>query len=317
VTPVGTPYGRLERLLEDGEVVVLDGGIGSELERVGYPSERNIDLLWGTRALYEAPELTKEVHRRYVRSGADVITTNTWRIDGIPRAQALGLIESAPSWQTAPRLGVELAREAAQELNRGHECAVAFSLFLEPVDPVLVPELAEAVAAAEPDLILVETAETIPEDLEFPEYAALLETGLPLWVSYRWTAVGPPDLRHIGIGPPRETPDGAGELFGRAAERFERMGVSAVLVNCLPPECVPGTLPLLRRHTGLPVGVYPNLGTWINPGWQFDETRTPESLLDEARRWRDEEGASIVGGCCGTTADHIALLASGLRTHSP
>jgi homocysteine S-methyltransferase len=95
------------------------------------------------------------------------------------------------------------------------------------------------------------------------------------------------------------------------------MGVSAVLVNCLPPECVPGMLPLLRRHTELPLGVYPNLGRWINPGWEFDEARTPESFLDEARRWRDEEGASIIGGCCGTTADHIALLASGLRTHSP
>lgn len=317
MTPAGTPYERLERRWNEGDVVILDGGIGSELERVGYPSERNIALLWGTRALYEAPELTKEVHRRYVRSGADVITTNTWRIDGIPEAQALGLVERRPSWQQAARLGVELAREAARELNRGDECAVAFSLFLEPVDPVLVPELAEAVAAAQPDLILVETEVTIPEDLEFPAYAALLETGLPLWVSYRWTTAGPPDLSHIGIAPPRETAEGGGELFGRAAERFERMGVSAVLVNCLPPECVSGMLPLLRRHTALPLGVYPNLGTWINPGWGFDNTTTPESFLDEARRWRDEEGASIVGGCCGTTADHISLLARHLRAESP
>ena len=52
----GTPYERLERRWNQGDVVILDGGIGSELERVGYPSERNIDLLWGTRALYEAPD---------------------------------------------------------------------------------------------------------------------------------------------------------------------------------------------------------------------------------------------------------------------
>ncbi len=180
--------------------------MGSELERVGYPSERNIDLLWGTRALYEAPELTREVHRRYVRAGADVLTTNTWRIDGIPEGQRRGLIDpDGPSWQEAARLGVALAREAASETGRGEACAVAFSLFLEPVDPAFVPELAEAVAGAEPDLILVETEETIPESLEFPEYAALLATGLPLWVSYRWTAAGPPDLSHIGIGPPRRS----------------------------------------------------------------------------------------------------------------
>ena len=310
---MSAPYRALQRRLEAGDVVVLDGGVGSELELVGYPSERNIDLLWGTRALYEAPELTKEVHRRYVRSGADVITTNTWRIDGIPKAQALGLIDSGPSWQEAARLGVELAREAARELGRAEECAIAFSLFLEPIDPTFVPELAEAVANAEPDLILVETAETIPEDLEFPGYAVLLETGLPLWVSYRWTADGPPDLSHIGIGPPRSAPEGGGDLFGRAAERFERLGVSALLVNCLPRECVSRTLPLLRRHTRLPLGVYPNLGKWINPGWEFDETATPESFLGDALRWRTEEGASIIGGCCGTTANHIAVLARGLR----
>jgi S-methylmethionine-dependent homocysteine/selenocysteine methylase len=161
----------------------------------------------------------------------------------------------------------------------------------------------------------VETEETIPEELEFPEYAALLETGLPLWVSYRWTAAGPPELTHIGIPPPA-TPERPGELFGSAADVFERMGVSAVLVNCLPPESVPGTLPLLRRHTSLPLGVYPNLGRWINPGWEFDETATPETFLVQAQTWRDE-GASIIGGCCGTTADHIALLARKLRTQAP
>jgi S-methylmethionine-dependent homocysteine/selenocysteine methylase len=310
---VSAAYESLERRWDRGEVVVLDGGMGSELERVGYPSERNIDLLWGTRALYEAPELTREVHRRYVRAGADVLTTNTWRIDGIPEGQRRGLIDpDGPSWQDAARLGVALAREAASEAGRGEGCAVAFSLFLEPVAPAFVPELAEAVAGAEPDLILVETEVTIPESLEFPEYAALLATGLPLWVSYRWTAAGPPDLSHIGIGPPPQAPPGGGGLLGLAAERFERMGVSAVLVNCLPPEFVPGTLPLLRRHTRLPLGVYPNLGTWINPGWEFDDAATPESLLAEARRWQ-QEGASIIGGCCGTTAEHIAALAAGLR----
>jgi S-methylmethionine-dependent homocysteine/selenocysteine methylase len=284
--------------------------MGSELELVGYPSERNIDLLWGTRALYEAPELTREVHRRYVRSGADVLTTNTWRIDGIPKAQARGLIDAdGPSWQEAARLGVELAREAAREEGRGHECAIAFSLFPHYVDEAFALELAEAVAAAEPDLILAETGMTIPEELEFPEYAALLETGLPLWVAYRWTVDGPPDLTHIGIPSPPGTPPG--ELFGRAAEHLERMGVSAVLVNCLPPESAAGTIPMLRRHTSLPLGVYPNLGAWINPGWEFDDTATPESLLAHARRWRDE-GASIIGGCCGTTAEHIAALAAGL-----
>ena len=306
-------YARIERRWQEGEVVLLDGGVGSELERVGYPSERNIDLLWGTRALYDAPDLTREVHRRYVQSGADVITTNTWRIDGIPEAQARGLIDDGMKWQDAARLAVELAREAIVEFGRGDECAVAFSLFLEPVGPPLVPELAHAAAASEPDLILVETCETIPEDLEFPEYEILLDTGLPLWVSYRWTVNGPPDLSAIGIPPTREGPDADGERLGRAAQRFERLGIAAVLLNCLPRDLVAGTLPMVRRFTTLPLGVYPNIGVWVNPGWGFDETATPEAFVADALRWRDHEGAGIIGGCCGTTAEHIAALSGALR----
>ena len=58
------PYRRLESIWRSGGVVVLDGGVGSELQRVGFPQDRNVAELWGTVALLEAPELAKEVQRR-------------------------------------------------------------------------------------------------------------------------------------------------------------------------------------------------------------------------------------------------------------
>ena len=276
MTSTSPQYQRLERLWHEGQVVVLDGGVGSELERLGFPRERHVGEMWGTRVLYEAPELTREVHRRYVEAGADVITTNTWRIDRAPAAEAEGLVSGSAGWQEKVHLAVHLAREAARELGRGNECAVAFSLWPELTDDGFVEELADLIRAAEPDLILVETMETIPPSLEFPQYETLLRTGLPLWVSYRWCRDGPCDVRGIGIEPAHgvlQTEDG--ELFGRAAEAFERMGISAVLINCLPRACIGGTLPLLRRFTDLPLGVYPNVGIYLDPGWQFDETTTP------------------------------------------
>jgi S-methylmethionine-dependent homocysteine/selenocysteine methylase len=176
-----------------------------------------------------------------------------------------------------------------------------------------VREMADAIVVAEPDVVLVETMETIPEDLRFPAYEALVATGLPLWVSYRWTPDGPSDVRRVGIEPlAPEWQEAAGDLFGRAARHWEEIGVGAVLVNCLPREDVAGTLPYLRDFTSLPLGAYPNVGRYLDPGWQHDDSTTPAAYLADARRWV-EEGATIVGGCCGTTPEHIAAVAEAFR----
>lgn len=307
-------YRRLEKIWADGGVVVLDGGVGSELERIGFPRNRNVGDLWGTVALYEAPDLAREVHRRYAQAGADVLTTHTWRIDGIPAAERSGLVDAAiGSWRTMADLAVELARTAADEVGRGDECAVAFSVWTEPADLAFLEELAEVITVAQPDLILAETTETISPDLSFPALQPLIATGLPVWVSYRWTVDGPPDLRGQGINPiSGELQQADGELLGLAAARLEELDVAAVLVNCIPAEQLPGILPLTRRHTALPLGLYPNAGTYLDPGWAFDERTSPTAYAAEALRWRDVEGARIIGGCCGTTAEHIAAVTEAL-----
>lgn len=303
-------YRRLESIWHRGGVVVLDGGVGSELQRVGFPRDRNVGELWGTVALLEAPELAKEVHRRYVRAGADVITTHTWRIDGLPAAESAGLVSGLEGdWRDTARRAVEIARDAAAEVGRP-KTAVAFSVWPEPLEPAFTTELAQAISEAGPDLILAETVETIPSDLRFPVFELLLETGLPLWVSFRWTVDGPPDLRHQGIPPyAGRLQDADGGVLVRAAAALEELGVSAVLLNCLPRTMVAGMLPLLRGSTTVPLGVYPNVGTYGDPGWSFDDDVTPAGYAVDAARWRDIEGAQIIGGCCGTTPEHIAAIA--------
>ncbi len=297
-------YRRLESIWAAGGVVILDGGVGSELQRVGFPRDRNVGERWGTVALLEAPDLAKEVHRRYVRAGADVITTHTWRIDGLGTGAEL---------RATARQAVQLAREAAEELARP-ETAVAFSVWPEPLEPAFTAALAQTISDAGPDLILAETVETIPDDLRFLVFELLLETGLPLWVSYRWTVNGPPDLRHQGIPPHADAlQDADGALLVRAAAVLEELGVSALLLNCMPREVIGGMLPLLRSSTRLPLGVYPNVGTYRDPGWSFDDDVTPADYAEDAVRWRDVEGAQIVGGCCGTTPEHIAAVVEAMR----
>ncbi|MGH3109301.1 MAG: homocysteine S-methyltransferase family protein [Gaiellaceae bacterium] len=111
-------------------------------------------------------------------------------------------------------------------------------------------------------------------------------------------------------GPPE------GDLFGRAARRFEEMGVGALLVNCLPVEHVQGMLSWLRDFAELPLGVYPNLGHLAGSLWRFDEDVDPARYAQLALGWR-AEGAQIVGGCCGTTPEHIAAAAEALAGTKP
>jgi SAM-dependent methyltransferase len=100
------------------------------------------------------------------------------------------------------------------------------------------------------------------------------------------------------------------------ARRFEEIGVKALLINCLPPDHVPGMLPWLRDFTDLPLGVYPNLGYATADGWSFDKTVGAEKYAELATHWR-EEGAQIIGGCCGVRPEHIAAAREKVRDMPP
>ncbi len=102
--------------------------------------------------------------------------------------------------------------------------------------------------------------------------------------------------------------DPEGDMFGRAARRFEELGVGAILINCLPTDHVPGMLPWLRDFTDLPLGVYPNSGHRSAGSWRFDDAVSPGAFGELAAAWR-AEGAQIVGGCCGTSPQHSSAAA--------
>ena len=79
-------------------------------------------------------------------------------------------------------------------------------------------------------------------------------------------------------------------------------------VAAAAPDLIPGTIPYLRQFTNLPLGAYPNVGYYLDPGWEYDPSMSPAAYLEDARSWVSE-GATVVGGCCGTTPEHIAALA--------
>ena len=158
--------------------------------------------------------------------------------------------------------------------------------------------VSRAFADEPPDLILLETLSLVRPSL-FRTVEALLGTGLPVWVSFRRCRHGLCGVYGQHWGGPE------GDAFGRAARRFEEMGVGALLVNCIPPDHVEGMVSYLRDFTDVPLGVYPNLGYFTNEGWRFDPGVGGEEYAEMALRWR-AEGAQIVGGCCGVGPEHIS-----------
>jgi S-methylmethionine-dependent homocysteine/selenocysteine methylase len=151
----------------------------------------------------------------------------------------------------------------------------------------------------------MEIQKEIPEDLAFPDYQLFIDTGIPLWISYR---------RSIGaiIDVDGEVILEDGDRFGNAAAVFERMGAAAVLVNCLPSDKVDGVGTWLRHFTSLPLGAYPNMGSYLRYEWDWSSCPAPQEFLNSARRWVDE-GLQIIGGCCGARPAHIKALVDGLQ----
>jgi homocysteine S-methyltransferase len=306
-TVVSPGYSTVQDALAAQRCVVLDGGIATELPQTGPGRGHEDEALWGVSAVALAPDDVLEVHRRYVAAGCDVITTDTW---GLPTALAgevrLWDAQDEPlHWMEVARHGVRLAREAGAPV-------VAFSLngdLDRPGGEETVRLLGRAFASDPPDLVLLETLSLVRPSL-LAVVESLLETGIPVWLSFRRCRHGLCGVYGQHWGGPE------GDAFGRAARRFEELGVAALLVNCIPPDHVGGMVSYLRDFTDLPLGVYPNLGYYTSAGWRFEEGVGGSEYAEMALRWR-AEGAQIIGGCCGVGPAHIAAARERLEGTRP
>ena len=109
-----------------------------------------------------------------------------------------------------------------------------------------------------------------------------------------------------------EDGEGTEQPAESGGERVVPLQPDALLVNCLPPSRVPACLAPLRE-TGRPFGAYANLGAPDTSATGRTEYQTPAQLAAHARAWR-RAGATLLGGCCGTTPAHVRSLATALRS---
>jgi hypothetical protein len=232
--PISPAYRRVEGLLERGGCVLLDGGIATELQRVRSEDRAQRREPWGTWALFRGPMEVLEVHRRYVASGCDVISTNTWSVlEAAEESNGeAGSVGHTPLWLDAARLGVRLARQAIAEAGREAECSTAFSINSGLIDERAsgrLELLSWMWSEVAPDLVILETLETVPDEAGLRTIEMLCDTGLPVWVSFRrrkegMSTVDGPDrsrcrLRRLRAGPRADARDRGRRRAGQLRPR--------------------------------------------------------------------------------------------------
>lgn len=290
---------ELERRIEGGEVVVLDGATGTELERRGVPMD---DAAWCAAALVTHPETVREVHEDYVRAGADVIITNTF-----PTSRHV--LEPAGLGDRLRELNVravELAQQARETAaERPVSVAGSISTFSARHDNTLQPpeaqaranyrEQAEVLAEAGVDLIALEML----RDIEQATYAvqAAATTGLPVWAGFSC----------------KRREDGTVVLWDEQntlEEALQKIPLSDVSMICIMHTLIEDAPVALGEVGGMwegSVGAYPHAGRFVMPNWQFTDEISPQDFASEAEGWV-ALGARVVGGCCGIGPEHVRAL---------
>ncbi len=305
-------YAPIKARLDRGEVVLLDGAIGTEILRR--------DVTWADHQVLDRPTVIRAIHEDYVRAGADVISTNTFQLtrralfnhfrDDAHRRH-IGAPDLDDRAERLLRAATELAIAARDATADGRPVAVAGAIttlewcfrpdLAPPAEQARVEyrETIATLAEAGCDLVLVETVNSVGE-----ARAAVLaarDVGLPCWVAFV------PDERGALF---------SGETLDEAEAALAALEPDVLLVNCAPPEdCAAGLRELVRSRRG-PIGIYPHIGRFDPPEWLFTDEYPPDRYLREARGWV-EQGARVLGGCCGTTPEHISALARELKPPLP
>lgn len=286
---------------------ILDGGVGRELARRGAPFRQPE---WSALALWEAPETVKDVHLAFINAGAHIITTNNYAV--VPFH--IGQERFDQDARQLVQVAVNQAQQAVQESQKtvqiagslpplfGSYRADLFEQNKNQIKHVATPII--ETLAPHVDLWLAETQSNLEEVEQV--HQLLPQDGKPYWVSFTLQD----DIQQI---PPRLR---SGETLADAANLLKKIKADAVLFNCCQPEVILSAIQEIRLHLpDIRIGAYANAfppqdeSATANDG--LDEIRSeldPCTYLDFAQKWQ-QAGASVIGGCCGITPDHIQELA--------
>jgi methionine synthase I (cobalamin-dependent)/5,10-methylenetetrahydrofolate reductase len=289
----------LADLIADGRVHVVDGAMGTML----YGRGMFLNVCYDELNLRQ-PDLVRDIHREYVRAGAEVIETNTFGANPIKLASC-GLADETERINT---VAAGLAREAAGDRAAVVGAIGPLGIRIEPFGEMSVDEARAAFARQARGLLdggvsgfVLETFSDVAE-LRAALQAVRSLCDLPVIAQM---TVGTDGKTHYGTDP---------ETFG---PELEAMGADVIGVNCsVGPHGVLEAVEKLARVTSRPLSAQPNAGLPREVGDRKIYMASPEYMASYARRMV-ETGARFVGGCCGTIPEHIKAIVGFVQSVSP
>jgi len=291
----------VERLLDPSRVILFDGAMGTMLYSKGVFINQCYDELNA-----RTPDLVRAVHQAYIKAGAEAIETNSFGANRIKLAQ-YGLESQVHDLN---RRAAVLAREAAADASVLVAGAVGpLGVRLEPYGPTSVDEARSVfreqlagLRAGGVDVFILET------------FADLLELQQAL-AAAREVDPGVPAIAQMTIGTDLLTPFGATpEDVARALDRW---GADVIGLNCsVGPQAILEAIERMAGVTRKKLSAMPNAGMPREVGGRHMYMASPEYMASYARHLI-QAGAKVIGGCCGTTPEHIRAMVEGVRPLAP
>ena len=294
----------------DGTVKILDSGMGKTLSMKGVDVPNTI---WSANALLVAPDVVQEIHSENIQAGADIITTNSYGII-LSDLKKEGLADRFDELN-------RLAGEIAQQASKASDSKILVAGSLPPQNGSYRPDRVldggllidlynRQMHLLEPyvDFFLFETMSSIDEAQAALKAANTFSK--PVMIGLTLDDYEPNRLR-------------SGESLTECIELLISFAPLGILANCCLPERITDAMASLVGSGATYVGGYGNAFSCVPKDWLLDGSKstdgslqmrddlTPSFYADFAMNWLDQ-GANIVGGCCGTTAQHVHSISSRL-----
>jgi len=282
-------------------IELLDGAMGSEFIKRGISLPNHI---WSAYLNLEASEVIHEIHKEYLNAGADYLTTNTFRSS--PRAYSkigLSMKEAKKAAELSLKSAIKIAKNAA---NKNTKILGSIAPLEDCYTPSLFPgvdtakkefrELGRWFHEENIDIFLLETMNNLEETITAID--AIKDFNTPIWVSFVLK-----DSHHIL----------SGDLLSEALKKIESTNcVKRILLNCNPLPKTNNALKIMSNNCSTPWGIYPNLGIGEpSPDGNIENIYSDKEFL-EIIESSIKLGATITGGCCGSSPKHIKLLKNSL-----